>query len=407
MEPVTLLHEISSITKKYDLLYQKTGGYFNIFEIANIATDELSICRVLYELLSPTGMHYQKTAYLKIFFEIVLKIEISDKELMTARVFREYSLDNQRRIDLVIETSNRLVPIEVKIFAEDQKKQCYDYFQKARNSNVYYLTLFGDLPSESSAAGLTKIENGYDEVSCISFAVDILNWLDLCVKQTTTLKIAPIREVIFQLMSVIRQFTNQMEGDEEMEIKDLLMKSSEHMRSAIAIENSIDEAKKEIILKLFKAIESKVDTPKLVNEYDYAADDFKKISEFYRYNRSSYPGISYLYKSNIKESIDIWVRVEIDWRIYIGYCCVIDGQAGKQSLTEKEIKNILNVEPCIDDWWLYWEFLPVDNEIECPNFKSLNEEYFKLYDDESFNKFVDVSVQKIKKLLNNENVSVK
>jgi len=406
MEPVTLLYEISSIIKKYDLLYQKTGGYFNIFEIANIATDEVTICRVLHEMLSPAGMHYQKTAYLKIFFETVLKMEISNKELMTARVFREYSLDDHRRIDLVIETSNRLIPIEVKIFAEDQKNQCYDYFQEARNSDVYYLTLFGDLPTESSAEGLTKIDNGYEEVSCISFAVDILNWLDLCIKQTATLKIAPIREVIFQLMSVIRQLTNQMEGDEEMEIKELLLKSSEHMRSAIAIENSIDEAKKELMLKLFKAIETKIDVPKLVNDYDYETDSFKKITEFYRYNRSSYPGISYLYKNNIKENVDIWVRVEIDWRIYIGYCCVVSGQAGKQVLTEKEIKKLLNVEPCIDNWWAYWEFLPVDNEIECPDFKSLNEEYIKLFDDEAFNQFVDVTVQKIREFLNAEDNSL-
>ena len=407
MVPVKLLHEIRSITKKYDLLYQKTGGYFNIFEIANIATDELSICRVLYELLSPAGMHYQKIAYLKIFFESVLKMQISDKELMTARVFREYSLADHRRIDLVIETSNRLIPIEVKIFAKDQKKQCFDYFQEARNSNVYYLTLLGDLPTESSAEGLTKLDNGYEEVSCISFAVDILNWLDLCIKKTDTLKIAPIREIIFQLMSVIRQLTNQMEGDEEMEIKELLLKSSEHMRSAIAIKNNIDGAKKELMLKLFKAIESKIDVPKLINEYDYETDSFKKISEFYSYNRSSYPGISYLYKSNIKENIDIWVRVEIDWRIYIGYCCVVDGQSGKQVLMENEIKKILNVEPCIDDWWAYWEFLPVDNEIECPDFKSLNEQYIKLYDDEAFNQFVDVSVQKIRKFLNAQDISVK
>ena len=404
MEPLMLLLEISNINKKYDLLYQKTGGYFNIFDIANIATDEVTICRVLHELLSPEGTHYQKTAYLKLFFETVLKLEISDQELKTSRVFREFHLADQRRIDLVIQTSSRFIPIEVKIFAEDQKKQCYDYYQEARNSNVFYLTLFGDSPTESSASGLSKTENGYEEVTCISFAVDVLNWLDLCVKQTSTLKIAPIREIIFQLMSVIRQFTNQMEGDEKMEIKNLIMKSSDHMKSAIAIENSIVEAKNDLMLNIFRAIESKVGVPKLANDYDYEANDNRKINEFYRYNKSSYPGISYQFKNNVKEGVDIWVRVEIDWGIYIGYCCVSNQKAGDQLLSDEEIKGILNVEPETDGWWVYWEYLPDDNEIDCPDFKSLDEPYIKLYDDVFFNACVEVCAQKVMVFLGLEKI---
>jgi len=59
-------------------------------------------------------------------------------------------------------------------------------------------------------------------------------------------------------MSAVRSFTNQMEYEKEMEIKDLIMKSSENMRSAIAIESSVTEYKIALIEKLFKAIEEKV-----------------------------------------------------------------------------------------------------------------------------------------------------
>lgn len=99
-----LLQEISSISKKYHLINQKTGGYFNIFKIANIDSDEVIICRVLYELLSPTGNHYQGTLYLKLFVEKVLKIQMSESELASAVVYREFSTDENRRIDIVIRT---------------------------------------------------------------------------------------------------------------------------------------------------------------------------------------------------------------------------------------------------------------------------------------------------------------
>lgn len=113
MNEQLLLSQIAAISDKYDLLYRKTGGYFNIFEVADIAHDEVVICRVLYELLSPAGSHFQGNAYLKLFFDNVLHIEVSDDELETARVFREYQIDEQRRIDIVIETSKKFIPIEV------------------------------------------------------------------------------------------------------------------------------------------------------------------------------------------------------------------------------------------------------------------------------------------------------
>ncbi len=302
MNPLKLLKEINVISKKYEILNQKTGGYFNIFNVANIVYDEVIICRELYEFLSPKGSHFQGTAYLKQFFNGVLKIDVEEKELETARVYREYVINNNRRIDLVIETNTHFIPIEVKINANDQPKQCYDYYQMARNSNVYYLTLEGNTPGDISAYGLSKTEAGYKEVTCISFADDILNWLDDCVKQIETIKIAPIREVILQFMSIIRKLTNQLEEDKEMEVKELLMESSENMRSAIAIENSLNEAKQDLILKLFKSIEKKVGIDKLKNQYDYESDDYKKIKEFYRFSsKSTLPGISYLYQSDVKK----------------------------------------------------------------------------------------------------------
>ncbi|HEY8890494.1 MAG TPA: hypothetical protein VIM70_09590 [Clostridium sp.] len=55
-----LLAQISAISKKYDLIYQKTGGYFNIFDIANIESDEVIICRIIYELLNPKGRNLMR-----------------------------------------------------------------------------------------------------------------------------------------------------------------------------------------------------------------------------------------------------------------------------------------------------------------------------------------------------------
>lgn len=143
-----LLQELTSISKKYEMISQKTGGYFNIFEITNIWSDEVVICRVIYEILSPEGTHFQGHKYLKTFIDDVLKMDMSEEEIKTAKVFREYRIDNNRRIDLVIQTVNHFIPIEVKIYAGEQENQCFDYAKVAKNSDVYYLTRFGEYPSD-------------------------------------------------------------------------------------------------------------------------------------------------------------------------------------------------------------------------------------------------------------------
>ena len=400
MNEQVLLPQVLAISDKYDLLYKKTGGYFNIFEVADIAHDEVVMCRVLYELLSPAGSHFQGNAYLKLFFDHVLNLEMSDAELETARVFREYQIDEQRRIDLVIETSKRFIPIEVKIYAADQANQCYDYYHEAKrrtvNPKIYYLTRFGTAPSEESVNDLSE-----DDIISLSFSDDILDWLDLCMKQSNTIKIAPIREIIQQLMGVIRKFTNKMGDEKEMEITQLLLSSSDHMKSAMAISSALNEAREAIMYKLLKTIENKVGLQKLDNQYDFEDNDNKKVKSYYSRKNSTYPGISYLYKSKdmIDADKDIWVRFEIEDRTFIGYCCPVEGEATNRTLSSEEIKLILQVEPCIDGWWAYWEYAPNDDEIQSPDFREHNEPYYQLLNEDYFEEFTSVCAERIKELL--------
>lgn len=394
-----LLQEISSISKKYEMINKKTGGYFNIFEITNVSSDEVVICRVLHEILSPEGSHYQESRYLKTFIKDVLKIDMSETEMESAKVFREYIIDNNRRIDLVIQTQNYFIPIEVKIFAGDQENQCCDYAKAAKNSQVYYLTRFGDAPSEYSASGLIESGNGYEEIVCISFSEDIINWLESCVSQTETIKIAPIREVLFQFMATIRKFSNQMEDEKEMEILNVITKSPENMKNAIAIHNGVDIAKKNLMKKMFAMIEEKVGRQKLDNEYDYAFNEYKKCNDFYKYRGSTFPGISYLYKSDVKPDVDIWVRIEIDYYIFIGYGCPVNGKPGKQPLSEKEIHRHLPYGPRVDNWWAYWEYAPEDNSNQSPDFKEANDAYIRLFDERYLEEFTTTCASKINELM--------
>ena len=288
-----LLIEVSAINKKYEIINQKTGACFNIFDIAGIVSDERVVCKLLCELLNPSGRHYQGDAFFRLFINEVLRLNFTEEDYKTANVSREYVIDGNRRIDLFVETVNYKVPIEVKIDAGDQDKQCFDYYSKAQNANLYYLTRYGSLPSEESAGGLTSItENGeiigYQGVTPISFRKDIIGWLDCCLALPETIKIAPIREILLQFKDALQKLTGQMIGGEKMEVINIITSSIESLNSALEIERALPEVKTGIMLNLFSELKRLFENGKRV-VYDY---DEETIRQYYFSRKHLAPYIS-------------------------------------------------------------------------------------------------------------------
>ncbi len=409
-----LLQETAVIEKNYKLLEQKTGKTFNIFQICDIDKDEVKNCRLIYELLAQKGSHGQGSLYLKLFFDKVLKLPITDLELQKAVVYREYLTAANRRIDLVIETKTMFIPIEVKINAGEQENQCFDYYEEAKRYNktvkMYYLTKDGSTPSEYSTGEL--LQDSEARIMTISFAEDILNWLSACLQQTVTIKLAPIREVLLQYMTAIRRFTNQMEDEQSVEIRELLMASPDNMRSAITIQNSLNDAKETLMRNLFQAIEEKVGEKyqKLENEYDYAYKTGEKdaVYGYYAYKNSrkfKKPGISFYYKRDLKYKFDIWVRLEIWNCIYVGYSCAVNNiPTTELPLSYQEFENVVPQslkEMSLEDsegYWIYWEYCNNTNN-ESPDFYNGNDAWFDLFDDKNFEAFANKCANRIITLL--------
>jgi hypothetical protein len=388
-----LLSKAGSIIKKYEAIARETGASFNIFEIADISTKETTVCRVLTELLSPAGHHGQGGAYLEIFLRNCLGMNFTQNEIDNARVYREYSTDRSRKIDIVAEVGGRFIPIEVKIYAEEGVDQCYDYLQFARNNKndkqakVVYLTLGGQFPSEFSAKGLSQ-----DDVLPISFADDILNWLEKCVALPQTIKTAPIREILIQFVAAIRKITNQSEDKPKMEMLELLSASPQNMRNAEMISHAVNACKSDMIFKLLKAIEVGFGKEKL-DTLDYESENGQSVALYYDKKRSTYPSINYMFK-RVNAKTNLWFRVEIGWQLYAGLCVVTDGKNDGWTLSEKDCE-MLSIEQCDNDWWSNkWSYLP--NETDTPHFKTNDENsFFRLFDKEYFNVFVGKCVKVI------------
>lgn len=443
-----LLHDVSEKLKKYEKDYFKKGKNFNLFDITGISTNEVKICRVMCELLSPSGSHGQGDIFLNHFIETVINKKmdenqiIMDEEINSAKVYTEYSIEEKKRIDIVIKIDKHFIPIEVKIGASDRKEQCYAYAKKAKYSKLFYLTKSGKPPASSSINSSTdeekklaqrsnlgkENEDKLENIACISFCEDILKWLMECKKDERIKEITPVSEGISQLISVIRGFTGQLDESEKREIMNVIKKSPNNIRAADEVCKCLKDTKTELMMKLFEGIENNVEKQlkeenpyfkKLDNEYDYT----KKVGDYYKNKPSTHPGLSYKFKTKDQVGVDVWVRINIHDRIEIGYCCPKNGEYKEEEyiadvkkfykikdeeekitkLPNKIIHKIINNKytPNPDSWWLYWEYLPDNVESNTPFFNepNHNKAYYDLFDETIFKEFTEKCANKVVEFL--------
>ena len=117
---------MNTVVKQNKTVANATDPY-NIFSVLSIETKEVLICRVIGDFLNPRGQHGENSKFLSLFLKEIPELQhIACEQLDQAIVTTEYVIDENRRIDIVIEIGGYFVPVEVKIFAGEQKAQCLD-----------------------------------------------------------------------------------------------------------------------------------------------------------------------------------------------------------------------------------------------------------------------------------------
>ncbi len=162
---LSLLSEIRNVEDK---------SSFNPLIAIGVGDKEPLHSRFIYELLNPEGSHRCGRTMLDLFLRMI-GIDHFDSPIVS----REKSA-NGRFIDIAIENKEQLVIIENKIWALDQPKQLYDYYQFGKNElglipTLIYLTPYGYKPSGESLCNINA-----KEVRCISYQKEIIDWLRMC-----------------------------------------------------------------------------------------------------------------------------------------------------------------------------------------------------------------------------------
>ena len=275
-----LLQNTKKVVRHHDELTRIKGEHFNLFSILKIETRENKThSAFLSELLNPKGNHLQDDTFLKLFLQVI-NIEFSEEEnknleqlfINSAKtnVFEEYNVGRRNdkekvggRVDIYIKNQNRSLCIENKINAADQNAQIERYCNhNPGNNTVVYLTLNGDEPTEKSCGNL---EAGKDFIQ-ISYRKHIVEWLNLCLKEVPNL--TSVRESINQYILLIKKLTQNLNMEQEKELKETM---SRYLEEASFIARNYDsmiyDSKKRFRDEVKRKLEDKLDPENYTLEF--------------------------------------------------------------------------------------------------------------------------------------------
>jgi hypothetical protein len=377
-----LLEEMSVILKNYDEKRHSNSSDFNILQVLGVGSKEVPVCRLFCELLNPHGSHGKGILFLDSFLRNVLKQDMfSEDEMKSAVITKEELIDNDRRIDIFVMIAGRAFPIEVKLYAKDQDRQCVEYYEYSKRYDagtvIYYLTLDRHEPSEDSKGNLSLGDN----LRLISFADEIVIWLQDCLENNEIRQNMVLQSILEQFLDVINMMTGRNRKEIAMQIQNLIV-DKDAFRAANAISMELPAIKARMMKRVFTDIEKKLKEKDICTIY---ADYKERVYGYYEQKGSNWPSLNYI----LNDEKTLALRIEIDHCLYYGVCNWDDSSKSNphglnDDLDRIVAKRVPKYTGQKTDVFYLWKYLPIDKI----DFRGCNEEYMKLYDAKSYGEMI-------------------
>lgn len=344
---------------------------YNIFSALLGIHDEVRLhSRFIFSLLNPMGKHYQKSEFLKLFFNNCLdETFLKDFNFDKATAIKEY-----KNIDIYITDGKNSIIIENKIYANDQNNQLSNYIKTiAKEENpdkiyVLYLTLRDKYPTEYTIGEFKdkiKVNDSIDLfVTNITYEKHIQNWINECIDYFQEYKkfeilLSQYRDILDQifgnynfkkpnLLGIIKKYfldcKKIYQNKGELEEYQILLKDSFREGKAFIVSNFMEKVKEELETNLNK----------LLGDWIVKIHKADEWSGDYRY----YKPIS-IYKKDW-DSNSLQFAVEFQYTDYtypwLGLYCPIDKD--KLGTLKNKIQNkVGNEQWYTNEWWVYGEYL--------------------------------------------------
>ncbi|WP_276642580.1 PD-(D/E)XK nuclease family protein [Siccibacter turicensis] len=241
-----LLHHTSSLQEGYRQAerryYSQIAPDFRPFSLFTVNENTLSRC--LAFLLNPQETHGQGSLFLDAFYRLIDSPR-RDETAKSFRVYTEYCLPSQRRIDIVLMDNQGMIGIENKPWAADQPRQLYDYAcwleeTATRSQRGWHLIYLCNNEIDAATLPLDTPEALHSKVLPVTF-YQLESWLSACAVHVKALQ---VRCFVEALAHFIREEIN---GETTMELQndltDAVLASPQSLSAAMLISQNIRQVK--------------------------------------------------------------------------------------------------------------------------------------------------------------------
>ncbi len=390
----SIIMQVIKINEKYEEIKKIKGENFNIFSILKLERNEVQThSNFIYELLNPIGSHNQGTLFLKLFLENTLNLkEYGDIKY----VHQEHSTIEDRRIDLVIKTDIFKIGIEMKIDADDQSNQLFDYKNELdrseKESKLYYLTLTGYEASDESTSKKLKVDKDY---FLLSFKDDIYNWIEDCIEKSATIPL--LREGLIHYRNLLSKITHKISAPMEQEMEDVIKRP----KQIEAVQTLLNEypklwAKKEI--EFWRTLEDSLQD--FCKEHNYELNDYnteRTIDNIKKIRKTKNGSAALMLKKIYKNQTSI--------------CLVVNQNGGRMNISltfwNNESNRVMNSDLSNISKEIGYTKVS-DREIR---YKTIDEKIifygryqesptYGLFDKDKFNRYIEIVVNEMKNTIN-------
>lgn len=368
-----LLRDINIVRKKFEER-EKNEDNFNMFTILRKESDEVYLhSRFLSALLDPNGPHRLGTIFLNSFLDrIESDFEYDEKSLEVYPNNLNRSEYKEIDICFIDRIGKRAVMVENKIYHKDSnhedKGQLENYYGKLIEEDkipedgieVYYLTLDGHEPSEDSVKLSGKYPTLQDKVKCISYSVEILDWLRDLVKECYNKP--SLRESVIQYIKLIESMTNNDLSLEEIkELSNLIGQNEDNIQSTKVLLDNFIHIKWHTIHDFWQELILELINRDFKIQYQVKNEEIDNLVHGNQKTRRIDLEVQIKFKN-----VPVWIRNEYDEWLFWGVYTDEENKLSKNLISKlNKLKSGYSVYESDENWLCYKFFGDCEQEKIC------------------------------------------
>ena len=324
---------------------EKNGKGFNLFDALRLKESEKVHSAFIAELLNPNGQHGFGDKFLRAFIKSVDCLNDWGFSADSAKIKTEHHIDPINKnhtqggvIDILIQSQEKAIIIENKIYAPDQPKQLIRYRNYAQklvkskdNYRLIYLKLDGSEASYDSTKNQLYANKDY---YTIGYSSEILEWLKVCESESS--QNIMVGSAITQYIKTIKDLINQNMLPENSDKIIDIMSRPENISVVLAIQNHIGGWQYKIVEEyLISKLQEWSENNNLQFEEENLLSNPRKFGNgFYFYRKEWTKSAIWIYTDS-KKWKDFYIDISsTDGRILRGLCGkhkLFDGEVNKNS----------------------------------------------------------------------------